>query len=454
MKLTLSSQIELTELNPDERSQIMNACTHPNPKYFEALKQGRYTGHIQKQITLFEEIPGGLSIPMGCLSLLNTAAAIIDDKRNLHLVTFTFVGVLRAYQRDFVSNALHHDGGVLVAATGSGKTVAGIAMAARLKQRCLILVKSADLAEQWRDAILIFTGLNAGQIGGGRNSQGDHFTIGLVQSLAKRDLSQMDYGLVIADECHNAPACQFYTVINGLNCKYKFGLSATPQRRDCLEFMIHAALGEIIAEIDEEQLTGKVLPVITQLIPRPFYGYPESWHDFITILVNDEARNALIISLAARQSKPVMILCSQIRHCELLTVMAADAGLTPLLIHGRLPDKLRKARVLQAQNARLIIGTSQLLGEGLNLPSCEILIFASPMSAVIDKAGDPAATPLIQSIGRIRRPCPGKTHATVLDIVDRCGFGIAAAKKRLQIYQLQGWDVQGELYEDEYDYDY
>jgi len=60
------------------------------------------------------------------------------------------------------------------------------------------------------------------------------------------------------------------------------------------------------------------------------------------------------------------------------------------------------------------------------------------MSAVIHKESDPAATKLIQSIGRIRRPYPGKTHACVIDLVDVCGFGIAAYRKRNQIYQLQG----------------
>jgi superfamily II DNA or RNA helicase len=391
---------------------------------------------------------------MGCKWLVDDDADEIDDQRNTHPVKIPFHGVLRAYQDHFVSNAHHFEGGVLVAATGSGKTVAGIALASRLMQRCLILVKSSDLANQWLDAINQFTGLEAGLIRRGKKTEGAQFTVALVQSLIKMDVSSLNYGMLIADECHNAPANQFYTVINALNCRYKYGLSATPQRRDSLEFMIHAALGEIVAEIDEDQLSGKVLPVKVRTIQHPFSGNPESWNDFINILINDDARNDLIISQARLQTKPTIILCSQVRHCEILTTLAQQAGLKPLLIHGQLPDKIRAARMLEAEKARLIIATAQLLGEGINLPPLEVLLFATPMSAVIDKEGDPAATKLIQSIGRIRRPYPGKSFAYVIDLVDRCGFGIATYRKRAQIYKLQGWQVEGygDQWEHEDDY--
>ena len=451
MKIILSNKITLTHLDAIEQGLIESSCTHDNPKYFEAQRMGRYTGKIDRKIMMFETIDTGLIIPMGCKWLIDDEADEINDQRNTHRVEIGFTGILREYQRELLNNALDSGGGVLVAATGSGKTVAGIALASRLGQRTLILVKSGDLATQWLEAIEQFTHLKAGLIRRGKKTEGAEFTVGLVQSLIKMDLSAFDYGLVIADECHNAPANQFYTVINALNCRYKFGLSATPQRRDCLEFMIHACLGQIVAEISEHELQGKVLPVKVRTIQHPFSGNPESWNDFINILINDDTRNGLLINLAKQQTRPTIILCSQVRHCEILTTMVEQADLKPLLIHGQLPDKIRTARMLAAQDARLIIGTSQLLSEGIDLPPLEVLIFAAPMSAVIHKEGDPAATKLIQSIGRIRRPYPGKNFAHVIDLVDVCGFGIAAYRKRAQIYQLQGWQVEG--YGDEWEQD-
>ena len=184
-----------------------------------------------------------------------------------------------------------------------------------------------------------------------------------------------------------------------------------------------------------------MLPVQIQTISHNFEGSPESWNDFINILIDDDSRNVLIINLAKQQTRPIIILCSQVRHCEILTELARQAGLVPLMIHGGLPTKIRAERMTQAHNARLVIGTSQLLSEGIDLPPLEVLIFASPMSAVVVKEGDPAATKLIQSIGRCRRPYPGKVFAKVYDLIDHCGFGVSAFKKRKQIYNLNGWSI-------------
>ncbi|WP_432741571.1 DEAD/DEAH box helicase family protein [Methylobacter sp. G7] len=466
MKITLKNHIEITDIDEQEQELIEMLCTHDNPKFEEAKKQGRYTGKILREIKTFSRVDDGLVVPIGTLSWLETGLydnepttrekqddgfipdlshwPEIDDQRNSHPVTIPFMGELRPYQEAFVQNLINAEGGVGgvgVAATGAGKTVSGIALAARLGQRCLILVNSGALATQWQAAGKQFTGLEFGMIGGGKNTQGEQFTIGLVQTLVNRNLSALDYGLVIADECHNAPASQFYTVINGINAQYKYGLSATPQRRDSMEFMIHAALGEITATIEADQLMGKVLPVEVRTINIDFDGEVNDWNGFVKTLIDDDSRNDWIIRLARQQVRPTIILCSQVRHCEILTTLAAEAGLKPLLIHGQLQAKVRAERMAAAQTARLIIGTAQLMGEGLDIPHLEVLIFAAPMSAVIEKAGEPAATKLIQSIGRCRRPFKGKTHAIVYDLIDRCGFGIAAAKKRGQIYRLQGFEV-------------
>ncbi len=439
MKATLTNSILLSELTHPETKAIKQRCTFRNPKYAEAIAKGRSVRNIDVLIQLYQETEDGLIIPIGLLN--SVPRATIDDQRNTHSVVIPFNGELRAYQKNFIIEGLKAQGGVMVAATGAGKTVSAIALAVKLQQRALILVKSKDLAEQWLGAIKQFTGLDSGLIGNGKSSQGKQFTIGLVQSLVKCDLSELDYGLVIADECHSTPANQCYNVITGINARYKYGLSATPQRRDNLEMMIFAALGPICSEIKPNQLQGKVLPVNVHPIRFPFFGRPESWSEFIANLSRNEDRNHYIVDLARVQTRPTIILCSTVAHCEILATLAAEARLKPLLIHGQLPAKDRTARMEQAQTSNLIIGTNQLLGEGLDLPHLENLIFASPMSASIAGKATPAATKLIQSIGRCRRPFPGKTHAVVYDFVDKSGFGIAAWKKRQHIYQLQGFSV-------------
>jgi superfamily II DNA or RNA helicase len=380
---------------------------------------------------------------MGILDyLLQTFNPEVLDERYTATVNIPFSGTLRPYQETFVDKAINAEGGQMVAATGSGKTVSAIALASRLKQRTLILVKSKDLASQWHEAIKQFTGCTAGLVGGGKNIEGDEFTVALTQTLSKRDMAQLHYGLVIADECHNLPASQAFTVMNGINAKYKYGLSATPQRRDNMEFMIAGAIGDICSQIDQGQLQGKVLPVHVSTIEMPFNAEVESWNEFINVLVDDEQRNQLIVDRAIKASATMgtIILCAQVRHTELLGAMCNEWGVFPLVLHGQLSTKVRAERMAKASEAQLIIGTLSLLSEGIDLPHLSALIFAAPVSASIDK-DNPAATRLIQSIGRCRRPYQNKTKAYVLDIVDQCGFGVSAFNKRAIIYQQQGFKV-------------
>ncbi len=136
-----------------------------------------------------------------------------------------------------------------------------------------------------------------------------------------------------------------------------------------------------------------------------------------------------------------IILCAQVRHTELLGAMCNELGVYPLVLHGQLPTKTRADRMAKAPDAPLIIGTLSLLSEGIDLPHLSALIFAAPVSASIDK-DNPAATRLIQSIGRCRRPYQKKTKAYVLDIIDQCGFGVSAFNKRMAIYQQHSFFVK------------
>jgi superfamily II DNA or RNA helicase len=440
-KIKLENDIEIkTSLNIE--NQIIKQYTFANPKYQQAINFCRSTKNIDRNICLIKRSYDSLIAPIGVLKfLLSNFNPSIYDIRKIVPTQIPFTGKLRDYQEQFIDEAIRAEGGVMVAATGSGKTVSAIAMAARLKQRTLVLVKSKDLAQQWIDAIKQFTGLEAGLIGNGKHIEGEQFTIGLVQTLVKKDLSLLDYGLVIADECHNAPANQCYQVIINLNSQYKYGLSATPQRRDNLEFMIFAALGNISSQIKQEELGDKVLPVHISTVQIPFNTQVDSWGEFLNALINDQSRNQVIVDYAIKSSKRMgtIVLCSQVRHCEILADILNQSGTDSLVLHGQLPNKIRAERMANAPEAQLIVGTLSLLSEGIDLPHLKALIFASPVSASIDK-DNPAATRLIQSIGRCRRPYGKHHHAFVLDIVDQCGFGVSAFKKRKTIYRMQHFD--------------
>jgi superfamily II DNA or RNA helicase len=441
MKARLSDNIYLTELTNSEYSSIKKALTFRNPKYLEAVKFNRSTYDIPRELKLFDLMCDGLIIPRGFNLKLLLNVVIKDDTicRNVSIETTIKP---RTYQERVLRLAISHGGGVIVAPTGSGKTTMGIELASRLGERCLILVKSVDLAKQWQGAIKQFTGLECGLIGGGKYNEGEAFTVGLVQSLVKIKHS-LNYGLVIVDECHNVPAAQAYDVINRQSAKYRYGLSATPERRDGLEFMIYSALGDIVAKVEAHEVGGAVLPVTVITRHYNFMGNPESWTQFINQIGDDEDRNTMLIGSAIKSSRAVgtAVLTGTIKHAEALHTMAIEYGVNGLLLHGQLPNKQRNQGMLDAPKHSLIIGTLSLLSEGIDWPHIGAIIFAAPVSAEIDR-DTPTATRLIQSIGRGRRPFKGKTKTVVLDIIDNHPLGKSAYYKRSKIYEQQGFKIE------------
>lgn len=442
MKIELTSHAKI-EAPENILNQIEKRCTYPNPKFADSLKHQRSIRGVPRLIELASRADdGSLIIPVGMVGELFTAGAVIDDRRNSHPIAIPSTIEPRHYQSRAIQQSIAAGGGVIVAPTGAGKTTMGIEIASRLNQRTLIIVKSKDLAEQWQQAINRFTGLDAGMIGGGKWIEGEQFTIATVQTLIKHEGS-LDYGLILVDECHNTPATQAYSVINRQAARYKFGLSATPQRRDGLEMMIHAALGPIVAEIKQSEVEGAVLPVLVEVLRYPLQGNPETWAEFNRLIADDPYRNQLVVNLAIRSSLKTgtAVLTATIEHAERLHRLIGQHGRESLLLHGQLPTKVRAARMEAAPNQRIIVGTLALLSEGIDWPHIGVVVFAAPVSAEVDRE-TPAATRLLQSIGRARRPFPGKQYARVIDIIDRHPFGLSAGRKRDEIYRRHGFDVR------------
>jgi len=67
----------------------------------------------------------------------------------------------------------------------------------------------------------------------------------------------------------------------------------------------------------------------------PFDGRVESWAEFINHLIDDEARNHALVDSAMKASKMIgtIILCSQVRRCELLVHISHSEGVEHLVLY-------------------------------------------------------------------------------------------------------------------------
>jgi len=165
--------------------------------------------------------------------ILYEAGYPVQDERDLdtgEALDLELTLELRDYQHEWVSSFLERKAGVLVGPPGSGKTVAALAILARVGGETLILVPGRELAGQWRDEILARTTLQPDQVGeyhGGEKSIRP-ITIATYQTAGMDRHRQLfddrEWGLVVYDEVHYLPAPVARRSAN-LQSKHRLGLS-------------------------------------------------------------------------------------------------------------------------------------------------------------------------------------------------------------------------------------
>jgi len=448
MEIIVSNHIELRNVPPTLARIIRECLTLENPKYAEAVKRGRWTGNLEKDLHFYQDTPGGLILPRGfVLQLLHMTTKaeiswrIIDQRRTLPSVDLTFTGKLRPYQAEATRNVLKHDFGCLSASTGSGKTTMALSVIAARKQPTLIIVHTKELLQQWIDRSCQFLDMapeEIGVIGGGKKRIGDRLTIATVQSLYKiaGEISR-NFGHIIIDECHHCPSRTFTEALSAFDSRFMLGLSATPYRGDKLSRLMYWSLGDKVHEVDKARLEkeGSILKPEVIIRNTGFvseYDLTEEYAAGITELTENGPRNMLIVSdvvsYLQENNGPVMVLSDRKAHCEMLVKMLIDLGVNAEILIGDLPKAMREEAVdkIRAGKVQAICATGSLIGEGFDLPTASALFMGCP----IKYKGK-----LIQYAGRVLRPAPGKKKALLYDYQDIYEpVLMAAARSRQRVY--------------------
>ncbi|MDP2106196.1 MAG: DEAD/DEAH box helicase family protein, partial [Desulfobulbaceae bacterium] len=293
--LTVGAQC-LLSCAPAPLLKVLKAgLTLPNPKYQAAKKYGRWVGKsFPQHLYYFKETEQGLLMPRGyardvviqCIEVLGLKPEIIDRRRTLPEVDFSFRGELRPYQQEAVSAVLTRDFGVLEAGTGSGKTVMALQVIARRRQPTIILVHTKELLYQWAERVEQFLGVEAALLGDGKAALGP-VTVAIVNSARnQQDTLAAFFGQVLVDECHRVPTSLFTDVVTTFDAKYSLGLSATAYRReDVLTRLIYLFMGSRSYQVDAKQLqeTGAVLkPRIEFRVTGFTYNYRDDYSTMMT----------------------------------------------------------------------------------------------------------------------------------------------------------------------------
>ena len=462
MKTIISNEITVYEPTLDLLSYCEKNLKITNPLYEQLMRLGKEDQvcrrHVPKDMLLYSRSFGSVTIPFGCLYAIwkyikdYPFETRFNDNGTVMPRNLTIAKPLYDYQQDAADAMLRNRGGVLIGGCGSGKTNIGINIAYTLGKRTLWLCHTSDLLRQSISRIHeLYPDLEVGTITDGEVNIGRDITVATIQTMAKinPEIYKNTFDVIITDECHHVASSptlmkQFGIVINRIPARYKFGLTASEKRNDSLTKSIYAYIGanpqgELIptykiAREDANTLTAQHIRfnldnkmyIIDEngQVSYPFLNTDGTfnYNKLIDFISTDKARNLKICdNIEQYKDRKQLVLCSRIAHCELIYNELIARGIKAVLLVGKVTDKKRKQILNGEIEWNVIVATTSLAKEGLDVPELSVLHLATPISNKSDT---------VQSVGRIERVCPGKPDPICFDYVDNNPYCINRFNKR------------------------
>ena len=376
---------------------------------------------------------------------------------------------LRDYQLRLIDTACGQHRGMIIAPTGSGKTVLFLGLISCYPEaRILILCHTTTIIAQTIGELKKFGFKDVQQFGGGNKIQKPtgRIVASTIQSFSKlKPADYMDYfDIVLVDEAHAVAkqGSQYSKVLGNLLAPIRIGFTATPLKDPEAQLTYEGLLGPIIGELTMQEaselsiLADPKLRLVKAEFPSSLseiWNYQDSYEKvrengklvngertkigaYSAGITENELRNLQIARLAQEFSdkkQTVLIFVTHIEHGE--RIQRATEKLTTRkvpFVQGNTPQKERDQikKALIDRKIKICIATQSWV-EGINIPNLSALILAG--SGRNEKQ-------LLQKIGRVLRRTKGKDQAIIVDFLDLGSRHlILHTGDRLGVYADLGW---------------
>ncbi|MFF8836547.1 DUF3427 domain-containing protein [Streptomyces sp. NPDC015130] len=326
----------------------------------------------------------------------------------------------------------HHN--LLVAATGTGKTVMAALDYKRLRQRYgrdLRLLFVAHRQEILRQSLRTYQDVlvdaNFGEeLHSGLAPTEWQHVFASVQSLKSQRLEQLSpdqFDIIVIDEFHHGVSSTYRKIIDHFRPLEFLGLTATPERMDGRNVQDEFFDGRIAAEMRLWEALENDL-----LSPFHYFGITDNtdmsavtWkrgaYDssaLSELFTGNDARARLVVQavqdkVANPGAMRALGFCVSVAHATFMAEFFQRAGLKAVALSGETPQEERKAALaaLRAGDIQVIFSVD-LFNEGLDIPDVDTLLMLRPTSS---------ATVFLQQLGRGLRRTESKAVLTVLDFI-------------------------------------
>ena len=322
---------------------------------------------------------------------------------------------------------------LLVAATGTGKTVMAALDYRRLREQTggdlslLFVAHRRRILDQSRATFAtVLKDPEFGEIlGDGEHASRGRHVFAMVQSLRNAEVEKLrpdQYDVVIIDEVHHAAAPSYRALLEHLDPTELLGLTATPERMDGEDitrwFGSRTAVELRLWEaIDDNYLA-----------PFQYFGIHDAtdlsaleWRrggyrteDLDRLYTGDDRRVTHVIQslervLASPGEMRALGFCVSVAHANFMAKAFTERGLPSAALSGDVESAERDVVLAQLARGELrCVFSVDVLGEGVDVPSVDTVLLLRPTQS---------ATVLTQQIGRGLRQYKDKTTLTVIDLI-------------------------------------
>ncbi len=367
---------------------------------------------------------------------------------------------LRAYQTDaikaFMGNNLPGTGyGVVVMPCGAGKTVVGMATAAAIGRKTLIITTNVAAVHQWMDELLDKTTLTQGDLGEytGSAKQIRPITIATYQVLTWRPDKESDFphfdifrkekwGLIIYDEVHLLPAPVF-RVVAEIQAIRRLGLTATLIREDGLQEDVFSLIGPKRYDVPWKELEAKgfIAEAFCREIRVPMQDHDRMRYvscglrERHRIAAENIVKTKVVHELLDNHKEDLVMVIGQ--FIEQLTKLAKE--LAAPLITGATPNSERERIYSDFRTGKVrVIVVSRVANFAIDLPDASVAI---QISGTFGSRQEEA-----QRLGRVLRP--KEKNSFFYSLVSRYTIEEEYADNRRRFLTEQGYRYTIEAWEE------
>ncbi|MDQ6876526.1 MAG: DUF3427 domain-containing protein [Candidatus Dormibacteraeota bacterium] len=321
---------------------------------------------------------------------------------------------------------------LIVAATGSGKTVVSAFDYKRVRQEwpgasLLFVAHRREILEQSRDTfrnVLRDGDFGELMVASERPRQGKH-VFASVQSLSHTDLQSLRpdfYDVVIVDEFHHAEAPTYTRLLEHLKPRLLLGMTATPERTDGLDIKRWFD-GRIAVELRLWDALEQGL-----LCPFQYFGVSDGvdlrdvkWSrggydskELGRIYTATDLRVRKILDavenvVESPTTMKALGFCVSVEHAKFMADHFNKAGISSVAVSADSSASERSEALRELRTGKTkVIFSVDLFNEGLDIPDVDTVMFLRPTESPVV---------FLQQLGRGLRRSEGKAGLTVLDFI-------------------------------------